>query len=275
MTAITADAWTADWLVGWLAAIGVTYRCRNAALSWSDESSPRALIHGVTIETLRAAFPTREEICSISVSDALSDGSELPRNPSHAQYAHRAQLARENQDLFLGVISSDIGSSGAEVKHHSPFNVPDGSGRTFGSRVRKTYEDAIKVDLESSLNGFGRVGKSQGLGFDLRRIQPKPVPTKAFTDPCAEIFALYGILAFSQVGNSTRGWLRPQSHLGAFKWATWDPPLRWHGIDALLSEFHSNSHAAAATVRRQFQSLAYQAQGAENTRGYDGVAVND
>jgi len=271
---IVADGWTADWLVGWLASIGVTWRDRAIKLSWTDEPVPRAVFHVNSVEQLEATMPTAEEAAALAITRELDGRAELPRKPTHAAYADRAHLARTTTDLSVGATLSDLGIGEGDDLPHSPFDAAVPKGLTVAQRLA-TACNAADGKLAPSLEGGGRTAKLNGLGFDLRRLASSAVPGKATVDAHAETLAFFGCLFFTQCGQETRGWASGSMFAtGAFRWATWSEPLDWAGIDAFLDHFYSRTRDCHALGPRTFESIAYRPMGsADSTRGYDGLAA--
>ncbi len=273
---IEAEAWTADWLVGWLASVGITYRDRSIHLSWSDGVVPCARFHVNEPEQLDAVLPTVDEVEQLVIARTLEGFAELKRNPSREAFVERASRARSTGDLSLGATISDIGVADGDSLPHSPFDAAVPKGITLGERAATCAGEANGSTLTESFAGVGRTSTTNGLGFDLRRRAAASVPGKdsILTDPVAETLALYGILALSQVGEDTRGWAEGSQYSdGAFRWPAWVPPLDWCGIDALLDDFFQNSHRRCREISARFQSTAYRPTGSsDRTRGYDGYA---
>lgn len=272
MEQIVANGWTADWLVGWLASIGLTYRDREIKLSWTDEPVPCAVFHVTSVEQLEAAVPTIAEVEQLAITRHLVERHELPRKPTSEQYADRSRLSRETGDLTLGATLSDIGVEVGKDLPHSPFDPPVPKGLTVAERLLALTPKLEENGLPLSFDGAGRTAVSNGLGFDLRRLAANSVPGRRAADAHAETLAFFGSVLFTQCGRGTRGWKEESIfRTGAFQWATWHRPLDWAGIDSFLDHFYAKTRNGASLVPRVFESVAYRPTGsADPTRGYDG-----
>lgn len=280
MIEITSTGWTADWLVGWLASVGVIYRNRGIRLHWDLEMGDQAVFTVASSEELKATMPTVEDAGALSITRHVDGEPEFDRNPSRDAWGRRAQLARERGDLSLGATVSDLGIKPADRLEHSPFDASVPRGVTLWERLLSSIEEAEQLSssdglsLMTSLEGNGRVSTRNGLGFDLRRLGAISVPGAGLlVDPWAESLAFYGLLAFTQSGTDTRGW-RDGSMFrdGAFRWPTWQRPLDWPAVDALLDRFYVDE--SSMEVSGVFGSTAYRPTASmDSTRGYDGVRV--
>jgi hypothetical protein len=273
---IAARGWTADWLVGWLAAIGVVQRGVGVKLRWSSDPMPYAIFRTPNEAAIEATWPSLDELQSIAIARELPglDYESFDRNPSRGAYAARARMARATGDLSLGATVSDLGVAASDPLEHSPLDAAAPRGITLGQRVVSAHGQAPggAVVVESMR---GRVGSSagNGLGFDLRRLSGTTVPgANLATEPVAETMAFFGLQLFTQSGRATRGWKPSSQYLtGAFSWPAWNRALGWHAIDALLDRYYAGQLLEADLVAGLY-SVAYRPTGAsDTTRGYAGV----
>ncbi|MFV0525933.1 MAG: hypothetical protein ACK5RL_15715 [Acidimicrobiales bacterium] len=271
---LTATAWTADWLLAWLAAVGVTYRRPDVRLSWTDSPLPAAIFHGPKLEAIEDALPSHDELANLAIARESPGLDEFPRKPTRSQFAQRAGLARRTGDLSLGATVSSFRIDPKEDLVHSPLDPSVPKGVTLHQRVvaaRAAIPDG--ESLVDSMLGRASTASINGLGFDLRRLSPSSVPgDNLVIDPIAETMAFFGLLMFTQWGNRTRGWRPPSAfRAGAFRWPTWPMALDWAGIDALLDRFIAG---LPAPVDRVFASVAYQPTAtADTTRGFGSTPV--
>jgi len=268
-----AVAWQADWLVGWLASVGVVYRDRAIKLSWSDDVIPRAVFHVDDLERLDAALPSPIELDELAVARELPGYSEFGRNPSRKSYGQRSGVARRNGDLSVGVTLSDVGAVPKDPLFHSPLDPPAPRGITIGQRLVATRSAcAVDETLRMSMMGQASRQKGNGLGFDLRRLSASSVPGELVCEPFAETMAFFGLMLFTQVGESTRGWADGSSRkTGAFSWPTWHGDLGWAGIDAALDQYYASA-TKSFEPSAIFDSVAYRpTSSSEASRGISGV----
>lgn len=270
MKQISAPAWRADWLNGWLAAVGVTALAPEVRLSWTDEASPAAVFHIPSLDLLTQVLPTEEELATCVIArDHVESELSFPRKPTEAEYDDRARLARLTSDRSLGSTVSDLLPEKAKDLSHSPFDPPAPAGLTLHDRAMRCRR-SIESDsaVEESMAGTHPSTSSNGLGYDLRRLASSCVPGDSLVvDPVVELLSFFGSQLFHQFGQSTRGW-KPISMFkpGAFRWATWTEPLNWAGIDSVLDRYYSN--VSTAILHQAFESVAYTPTGsADVTRG--------
>lgn len=269
-----APAWQADWLMAWLASLGVLYRDRSIKLSWSGDGLPHAVFHIESPDQLDAVLPPIEELESLAIARQVDGYLDLSRNPAREALIDRAMLARRTGDLSLGGTISDIGVPAGDDLPHSPFDAPAPRGITLGERVvasRSACGDA--ETLRDSMVGASTRSAGNGLGLDLRRLAPSAVPGGLVTEPFVETMAFFGIVMFSQVGDRTRGWsVGSTRKTGAFQWPAWRDPLDWAAVDAALDEYWGRRHSRSAVIA-EFDSIAYRPTStSETNRGLDGVA---
>lgn len=271
-----APAWTADWLVGWLAAVGLTYLDRRARLRWSDDPIPFAIVMAPADLDIEQVFPTEAHIRELAIAPEHDRFGTFGRKhiaPS-LEYQQRATMARANGDLSVGATLSDIGISAGEELPHSPLDpAAPGPAGPLAQRLLRTREQAGSLALVDSMKGTIPLQATNGLGYDLRRLKQKAVPGENLLgDPVAETLAFFGSVLFTQSGDRTRGWSEGSMFAdGAFSWMTWSEPLGWAAIDAFLDLHYSNSGDEIVGYR-VFESIAYHpAATADVTRGYAGV----
>ncbi len=266
---VEAPAWTADWLVAWLAAVGVTYRDRTVRLRWTDGPLPTAVFHCDGEAALNATVPSFDEIKTIVIARDLPGFDEFPRKPTHEQFSDRARPARERNDLSLGATVSSFGIDKTEELPHSPFDPSVPRGITLHQRLLSSREAVADGEfLVDSMRGQATTASTNGLGFDFRRLAASSVPgDNLVIDPLVETMAFFGLLLFTQYGKGTRGWRDGSAFsTGAFRWPVWRPALDWAGIDALFDRF---SNGLSAPVTATFESVAYAPTAtADTTRGF-------
>jgi len=277
MNQFEAHAWKADWLVAWLASVGVTYLDRSVQLSWSRDPVPHAVFWARDEQQIESTFPAGEIIDQLAISPEVEKFGTFSRKhfaPS-SEYIARSRLARLTADLTLGSTMSDIGVQADEELPHSPFDpAAPGSTGSLGKRLQKVSREAESLSVRESMTGTGEVVAANGLGYDMRRLKQKSVPGAAnLIDPVVETFALFGSLLFTQRGPDTRGWTgRSMFKAGAFSWPTWSMPLGWAGVDAALDLHYAGNGSRDFDGSPVFDSVAYNpTASADVTRGFDGV----
>lgn len=291
-----APGLTADWLNGWLAAIGVTVLLPDARLSWTQDAIPVASF--LVPDGPSAADRVGAVLDDPAWIDRLVIRG-LPRKVTRDDYRKAAVRARRSEgtgvgrDLSLSASVTDLVrdsrlSDGGQLPH-SPFDpsAPGTTGAVFdrvASCVTKLREVSSNLTDASSATFAGRGIRIQanGLGFDPRRlvagVQPKG---QVFVDPVVELLCFFGLVHFPIRGNGTRvqprGWAGPASRRGSFAWPIWEPRLDAWGIDALLDRFYNGeprSRLRRLGIRGAFQSVSYrQLDRSDPTRAYGSEAL--
>lgn len=290
----------ADWLNGWLAALGVVVLVRTVRLSWTSDPTPIARFTSEDDDSIADqvahALPDLEALETLAIARMHPGAAdEMKRNVDLRTYRERARLSRANSQGPIGDFSLSL--SVTDLVHdpkwkkdeenlpHSPFDPPAPRGVTLFERLRgcrveiENEKGGVSAAVSRSLAGDGRRIASNGLGFDARRLVSgvqSRFEGKVFTDPVVELLCFYGLSLFPLRGNGrrerTRGWSAPSSRRGSFTWPTWSPELDAWGIDALLDRFHGEAHFAPLRrigVTGAFQSVPYQRKGEmDQTRAY-------
>ena len=245
-----APGLSADWLNGWLAAIGSTVLVSGLRLAWSEAPIPTAIFE----------YEGADEIPK-AISDAMPLVQALDQSPiaeKHSGCAHtfdrhvtleafreRAKIERALKTNQLASSVSDLRSKmGNNGLDHGSFDVP-GPG-TIGTLWDRVYACAGEIPVEDlegavrqSLEGHGRLITRTGLGFDPRRF-PSGVRSKSdmMVDPIIELLAFAALELFPTRGNGQtilqRRWTDSLTLRGAFKWEAWKPSLDRWAIDAFL-----------------------------------------
>lgn len=268
---------TADWLNGWLAALGVTIMLPQARLAWSAGPAPHAILHTADdrpLATLLAdAFPSLEDLTRLAISEHANDPAILGQNWASGEYTTRAAFARTHGDFTLGACYTDLATDSGEpnTTRKSWFNVGVPGANPIGKRVRDcraAITDSPVRWIDDTLAGRGARIDVNGLGFDYRRL----TPTGVRADPVVEILAFYGLAYLPVRGHgsdrpATRGWTtRPAQ----FRWIAWRDPLGPAAIDALLDQhWAGRNHGYATAV---YASKNYHSKTSRDvTRGYAAI----
>lgn len=293
MATALARGWTADWVVAYLAAIGVTRLVPGAQLAWTEASSPVAVISTLEDRPVAAeiadAIPSAQDIEALSIARNYQGSVELPRTVSVAAFRDRARLARATMDGTLEATVTDLSSKPGEKTEHGPFDPSVPQGLTLHQRlvsIRAALPEEVPAEIvEVSMAGRARRVKRNGLGFDVRRIDASiQADTDKWIDPVTELFAFFGVLMFPVRGkppafSRQRGWTGGALGRGAFSWPAWSVGLDWWGIDALLDRFYEagppekqrkwkRRTLALLGIHAAFGSVSYQPRGsADATRG--------
>lgn len=278
-TRIEAQGLTADWLSGWLAAIGVAVVVPGLRVAWSDEVVPRAVFESNedddVVTAIADALPTTGTLGESVIAPTLGGHSDFPRNVTLESYRDRAAIERSRHTGHLAASVSDLRADiDTKSLDHGAFDVPAPRGETLWSRARSCAA-AIPGDeraawVARSLNGLGHRVQLNGLGFDPRRL-PASVQgggdgSEVFCDPVVELLAFCALDLFPTRGDGRqirqRGWRDRATRRGAFRWTAWWPPIDRWAIDAFLD---LDDPPAGAVVAR-YSSVPYVPRASRDVR---------
>jgi hypothetical protein len=269
-----APGWTADWISGWLAAIGVVVLCEDVKLSWSKDSSP------VAIFTTDVEVPLPEHVASAFPERNFLNGTSLKESsgqvPTISEYETGAADARMSGDWVWSSAVTDLGST--EIKKGSDQRIQRSQfypGVPGKMGLIKRISDIAKISwadpvhIEQSMNGTLKRAKTTGLGFDSRRMVDPAMPNAEMRiDPVVESLAFFATLLFPVRGDGrrtyTRGEQRNRSKHVPFRWKTWTEPMNIASIDA-----------AIGTGKDSFEIVSYQRRGNETNSAYFSRRINE
>ena len=258
-----APAWRADWINGWLAAIGCTVLCDDLRLSWTDDAHPTAILwtpDDTTIEhfanRIAEAFPPIGFIATTSARHLTA------QVPTELQYAIASDEARRSGDWLWSSLFTDLGPTKQARIARSTFYPgtpgPNGISQRTAS-LAKTWAEPAAV-MASMLGQLPR-SKGTGLGFDPRRIMDPAEPKgEITTDPIVEALALFATIMFPTRGSGSRALTRGERYRQPFRWNTWTDALDFAGIDA---QFASSRSRGA-----NYEVVPYEPRGNETNAAY-------
>ncbi len=284
MACAVAPGLPGDWLNGWLAAIGITVLVSEARLSWSGTAIPVAQFdHDGDLSLARMVaenLPPKRSLDSLAISS-------LKRNVSLSAFRENAGKARGAGDHSLASSVSDLVVRNDDNLPHGAFDPGAPRGETLHSRLircREAIPDPCPDErVALTLEGTGSRVKTNGLGFDVRRLPSGMQPDAGnWVDPLVECLCFVALSLFPTRGNGgrevrQRGWTDRASRRGAFRWPVWSQPLGTWGIDALLDRLHADPSFKATRrlgITGIFQSVPYEARDkSDPTRGYGAERV--
>lgn len=251
MSSFEAPGLPADWLNGWLAAIGVTALLGDVKLSWTEGAVPHAVFEvpdsSTFLERLAQAMPSESSLAASTIARKLPGTfSEFARNVTLEAYQERVGIERFRNEGLLAASVTDLNVRGdPKSLDHGAFDPGAPRGETLWSRALACAQAAGETDrpemLVKSLAGSATRMKLNGLGFDSRRLPASVQGTSSrgnFVDPLVELLCLSALPLFPTRGNGRqvrqRGWTMHESKRGAFEWFAWKPSLNYWAIDALL-----------------------------------------
>ncbi len=249
----------AEWVNGWLAAVGTTVLDPQIKLSWTSGPSPIAVLHHPHREPVAAlsrAWPHRQRLQDMPLARDYEGNAALVRQVPVETFVERVDLSRGHPDAWTLTSSlTDLAIDSGKASH-APFD-PAGPGPTkwLHHRLLKTYDHVIQEDLdevanaiENAIEGISIPVSDNGLGFDISRLPDRAregVPN--MVDPVVEVFAFFGLALLPVRGDGVRRRyerVRQRGHgiggrsEGVFVWPAWSQPLDRWGIDALLDAWH-------------------------------------
>jgi hypothetical protein len=239
----------AEWLNGWLAAIGVTVLVPGTRLCWTDDGVPSAVFQTdqpVDLPQVVAdALPASETLARSAIARTLP-GTEhdFNRNVTLAAFKERAGVERRAGE---GILAASVSDLSADLKpdnlEHGAFDPPAPRGETLWSRATACAQALVTPDIaqraRDTFSGSGRRETLNGLGFDARRFPAGMHAARdVYADPVVELLAFAALPLFPTRGDGRRTrqrrWTDSSTKRGAFQWIAWRPALDRWAIDALL-----------------------------------------
>jgi hypothetical protein len=266
---------SADWLNGWLAAIGATVLVPGLRLAWTQEPVPIANFETSDVcdlpALIAAVLPTEESLAKSTIARNLPNSTaELNRNITIPAFSERGRLERITKTCELAASASDLRAD-ADLNDldHGAFDPPVPRGETLWSRAlacaRAVERHADKpARVWRSLNGEGSREQVNGLGFDSRRLalgfHASGALGKVHADPVIELLCYAALALFPTRGNGRsirqRGWRDRETRRGSFQWTAWVPFLDRWAIDAFM-----DLPSFGATTIACYQLVPYQPAG--------------
>ena len=249
----------ADWINGWLAAVGTTVLDQEMRLSWTAGPSPIAVLHHPSRDLLEAvceAWPARQRLEEMPLAREFNGCSPMERQVPVGTFVERVVLGRGHLDAWTLTSSlTDLAiDSGKAV--HAPFD-PAGPGTTkwLHHRLLKIYDhiaqddsDELAAAVKNAIDGISVPVRGNGLGFDISRLPDRAREgVRIMVEPVVEVLAFFGLALLPVRGDGVRKRqerARQRGHgIGgrpenAFVWPAWSQPLDRWGIDALLDAWH-------------------------------------
>ncbi len=255
-TQYAAPGLPADWLNGWLAAIGITSILASTTLAWTNSATPTALFQTEKDQDLPTAIADAlPQIEHLAIATHHSDATrDMTRRVDLETYRERAAIVRANRDGSLAASVSDLAPNDmADNLPHGRFDPSAPRGTTVYTRLAACYKEIdaftdLPAAIDDTLNGRGHRVQTNGLGFDYRRLATGiNAKNEVYVDPVIEILAFNALSLFPTRGDGfsktpqQRGWIsEPGEKQLRFAWPAWQPALDTWAIDALLDLAHNN-----------------------------------
>jgi hypothetical protein len=282
MARYEAPGLPADWLNGWLAAIGVTVLVPGSRLRWADRMIPFAVFETEDAADLAklvaAALPPPETLARSPIARTLPGTEhEFSRNVTLAAFRERAGVERRTGDGILAASVSDLSADARpDNLEHGAFDVPVPRGVTLLERAAACAGKLARADIaqrvRDTLSGWGRREELNGLGFDARRIPGGMHPAAlvgVYADPVVELLVFSALPLFPVRGDGRRVrqrlWTDSNTRRGALHWTAWRPALDRWAIDALLD---LPSRDLGSLTLARYQVVPYQLSDPNDRRAY-------
>lgn len=281
MPAHVAPGLPADWLNGWLAAIGITVLLPDVRLGWTHDPVPRAVLvtNASDLEALahhmHDALPAVDGLAAWSIARDHPTCAEMSRNFGLDVWRERCRVERRRDEWLLAGTVTDLVELGPrDDLPHGAFDVPMPRGVTLHERIVRCRESIESPDhVLDSLIGRPARRSGNGLAFDVRRLDAGVERGGGVAvDPVIELLIAHALALFptgrTERGDlaRSRGWRDRPTRTGGFRWSTWTDALDRWAIDALLDRWHSSGTGHGMPL---FETVPYRPMTSSDvTRGY-------
>ena len=291
MTDFECPGLPADWINGWLAAVGVTVLDARVRLRWSAHDTPVAVLSAADVDPIDAivqSWPDAAVLLDMPIAKDWRQTNQPMERKVHVDvFRQRARMARQHPHSWtLSSTMTDLQVEKQGDVEHAPFD-PSGPGTTkwLHDRLMGLHKlaDLSAERVQDSLTGRAVRAQHNGLGFDHSRLGSLADQTKIWVDPVVEVLAFFGLavlpmrasgvdkrLAPRADGRSRqRGWRRGQGRgeeARRFAWPAWTQPLDCHGIDALLDAWVPGDKSAwpLLGVRAGWRTVGFKPRGGQS-----------
>ena len=292
MACVNCPGLPADWVNGWLAAVGATVLDSRIRLHWRADT-PIAVLsvkEGDPVAVLTAAWPDTALLQDLPIAEHWgSDTGTLRRKVPVDAFVERVRAARGHRHAWtLSSTMTDLCVDEKGEVAHSSFD-PAGPGTIKWLhhrllKVHKQVEPSHERIMESLAGRAIRI-KDNGLGFDHTRLGAQADDAGKWVDPVVEVFAFFGLAILPVRGRGSdqrrdrsrareiqRGWLTVSGNRERrFVWPAWHQPLDRAGIDALMDVWKPLSRASWSRmgVHAAWKSVQFRPKGsADSTRAF-------
>ena len=281
----------ADWINGWLAAVGVTVLDVRIRLRWSAHDTPVAVLSAADVDPIDAivqSWPDAAVLLDMPIArDWRQTNQPMERKVHVDVFRQRARMARQHPHSWtLSSTMTDLQVEKQGDVEHAPFD-PSGPGTTkwLHDRLMGLHKlpDLSAGRVQDSLTGQAVRAQHNGLGFDHSRLGSLADQTKIWVDPVVEVLAFFGLAVLPMRANGVdkrlapradgrsrqRGWRRGQGRgeeARRFAWPAWTQPLDCHGIDALLDAWVPGDKSAWSLlgVRAGWRTVGFKPRGGQS-----------
>lgn len=279
----------ADWINGWLAAVGVTVLDARIRLRWSAHDTPVAVLSAADVDPIDAivqSWPDAAVLLDMPIAKDWRQTNQPMERKVHVDvFRQRARMARQHPHSWtLSSTMTDLQVDKQGCVEHALFD-PAGPGsikwlhhRLLGLHERLDVLSPQRV--RNSLTGQAVREHHNGLGFDLSRLGSSADKTDVWVDPIVEVLAFFGLAILPMRAGGVdkrldpraddksrqRGWRgtrRRTKTPPCFTWPAWTQPLDRQGIDALLDVWKPGGKPdwPRLGVRAGWQTVSYEGRG--------------
>ena len=300
MTDFECPGLPADWINGWLAAVGVTVLDRRVRLRWSTHGTPVAVLSAADVDPVEAiveSWPDADLLNDMPIARRWRQTNQpMKQNVPVDVFRKRAQIVRRHPHSWtLSSTLTDLWIDKEQVEN-APFNPPVPKGLTLHQRLMTLHgrleRDFLGERVLDSLAGQAVREQVNGLGFDHSRIGSLADDTDPWVDPVVEFLAFFGLAILPMRGTGVyrryrrsatvagraydsvrqRGWRRTGSEkFRRFTWPAWTHSLDSPGVDALLDAWKPDNKRTwpLLGVHAGWRTVGLKAKGkADPTKAY-------
>lgn len=254
----------AEWVNGWLAAVGATVIDPRIRLSWTPGPSPIAELHHPKADpaaALAAAWPSADRIQDMPLARDHPGFPPLERRVNPLALAERIRGTHSHSDAWTLTSSlTDLETDQEGLACHGPFDASGpGSIKWLHHRLGKVHSRVpadpgrITAEVSETLEGTSAPVHDNGLGFDIARLPDRAGGVhRTWVHPVVEVLAFFGLALLPVRGDGIRRKYpstrqrghRVAGHRGLL-WCAWSEPLDRWAIDALLDVWHHTWHRSS------------------------------
>ena len=294
MTQVTCRGLPADWINGWLAAVGATVLDARIRLHWTTDGGPLAVLSAAEVDPVAAlveAWPDAALLSDLPIAENWRRAGVVQRRVPVESFVTRVRAARGHRSSWtLSSTMTDLCVEENGEVAHAPFD-PAGPGtiKWLHHRLMKVHEqvEPSAARIRDSLTGQAGRLEGNGLGFDQTRLGSLADKASIWTDPVVEVLAFFGLAIlpvrgrgadrrlarYTDVGERQRGWRKtPGSREPRrFHWPAWRQPLDRAAIDALIDLWNPEKPArwARVGIHAAWRTVGFRPRGsADTTRAF-------
>ena len=267
----------------WLAAIGATVIADSLRLSWTEDPSPCAILHGTDtppVKALAKAWPVKNTFERMPIVEywSLKRQQEIPVGDYRRM---TREFVGRRDSWSLAAAATDL-AKGKKRGHaaRGPLN-PGFQGLSSPHASLLKMLDCSK-GITAALAGTLPAAEGDGLGLDpMRFTDPSSADGGVATVHPVEVMAFYALALFPLRGGGIissrhpsparqRCWTTASGRSSVFRWPAWRDPLDRWAVDALLDAWQPGDaqRSSALGVTAAWESVRYDLPGKNPGHGY-------